>query len=135
MTKHVLDYDFDYDFDLVGISCHLRDYRLCWTLNQQLELNMERAADAANNGHAEFPVFRSYCEDTRTTVQLFVNRSDEGYLIPEQRQADYLLMVQDNVRWEMDDLLDILRSNPHVLMAFEIDAASLKSRELLLINE
>ncbi len=96
---------------------------------------MERAADAANNGHAEFPVFRSYCEDTRTTVQLFVNRSDEGYLIPEQRQADYLLMVQDNVRWEMDDLLDILRSNPHVLMAFEIDAASLKSRELLLINE
>lgn len=42
MSKFQLQIDYDFDFRLIGISCHARDYRLCWALNNHLEIQLEK---------------------------------------------------------------------------------------------
>ena len=45
--KHFLENDFEYTFQLIGISCHEKDYRLCWAINQKLALNLKKTEFAA----------------------------------------------------------------------------------------
>ena len=41
--KHSLDDEVEYDLVLIGISCHEKDYRLCWGINSVVDFNLERA--------------------------------------------------------------------------------------------
>ena len=47
MAKHKLVWEDDYDFDLIGICSSNSDYRLCWGVNNALDLKLERAEDYA----------------------------------------------------------------------------------------
>ena len=38
--KYLLEEEYDYEFRLIGISCHAKDYRLCWSLNRFLGLGL-----------------------------------------------------------------------------------------------
>ncbi len=135
MTRHLLEVTFDYEFDLIGISCHLRDYRLCWELNRLLELNLSRDEIGAETESGVFALYSDECPETRTIINLLVNRGENGLLIPELRQADYLLMLRENARWEDDELVDIIKGHPQILTAFSIDPNGLKSKENLLLND
>lgn len=135
MTKHVLDVEFDYDFDLIGISCHLRDYRLCWLLNKSLGIELVRDADGAETPKGRFALFSGECLETRTIIHLLVNRGQGGWMIPEQRQADYMLLLRDNAKWNTDELVRDLKNKSQILTAFAIDPNGLKSKENLLLND
>jgi hypothetical protein len=135
LTKHTLDIEYDFDFDVIAISCHLRDYRLCWELNQKLDIQLERAEAEQQLGDQFFSLFKTYCDETRTTIQLISNYSESGRLIPELKQADYLLILHDNARWEIEELIDHIKAVPAVLTAFSVDPEGLKSKENLLLND
>lgn len=135
MTRHVLEVAYDYEFDLIGISCHLRDYRLCWELNHLLELNLSRSDEGAETESGIFALYSDECIETRTIINLLVNRGEKGWLIPEQRQADYLLMLRENARWADDELVNLIKRHPQILTAFSIDPNGLKSKENLLLND
>lgn len=135
MTKHVLEVDFDYDFDLVGISCHLRDYRLCWLLNKSLGIELVRDTEGAETPQGLFALFSGKCPETRTIIHLLVNRGPDGWMIPEQRQADFLLMLRENAKWNTEDLVRDLKNHNQILTAFAIDPNGLKSKENLLLND
>ena len=47
MAKLVLDWKDEQEdsFTLIGISCHQKDYRLCWELNKILELELQKEED------------------------------------------------------------------------------------------
>ena len=48
MAKKVvqfLDFESEYDFLLMGIFCAYRDYKLCFELNNALELSFEKLDD------------------------------------------------------------------------------------------
>lgn len=135
MTKHLLEVDFDYDFDLIGISCHLRDYRMCWQINKLLDIALDRDPEGAETPAGSFVMFNYECPESFTVVHLLSNRGDAGWLVPEQRQADYLLLLRDNNRWEVDDLVAELREKPAILTAYTIDPEGLKSRENLLLQD
>ena len=38
--KYYLEDAYEYDFLLIGISCHEKDYRISWALNQNLSLQL-----------------------------------------------------------------------------------------------
>lgn len=40
--KHFLENDFEFEFQLIGISCHEKDYRICWALNQALGVELTK---------------------------------------------------------------------------------------------
>ena len=34
-----LSFEYDYDFQLIGLYCHVKDYRLAWALNKRFEFD------------------------------------------------------------------------------------------------
>jgi hypothetical protein len=138
MSKKILKLaDEDkFDFLMIGIVCMHRDYRLCMELNKKLHINLSRQDDYTvfNNRRMEDHAFSFYEfvseEDDRYNV--ISNKSQRGYLIPEQYQLDYLFLLRMfPMRIEEQDLIDSMKKIPIVLGAYKLDTVKLKSRENL----
>ena len=79
MTRHRLNVEYEYEFFLAGISCHERPYRLCWAINNALEIEMSAIALHAialkkNNAVAEFSVFNFENRENETSFSRIKNR-------------------------------------------------------------
>lgn len=91
--------EFFRDSRLVGIVAPIKDYQLCWQLNQLLSI------DFRNNNDIEiqlkrkkrdyyFAVFQ-YNEPHNTLVHyLYNNQFDGEYLLPEFRHLDFLYLLK-----------------------------------------
>ena len=94
--------DFFRDTRLIGIVAPIKDYQLCWQLNQLLVI------DFRNNNDIEiqlkrkkrdyyFAVFQ-YCETSNSLVHyLYNNQFDGEYLLPEFRHLDFLYLLKGDV--------------------------------------
>lgn len=138
MAKFLLDEELEFDFKLLGISSHVKDYRICWAVNKALKLDLikreEEIIIRLNKG--EEPVsFSIYCYidfDSEVEFELISNRNEKGFLVPELKEADYFLKVSEFYSRSIDDLIDDLRKENLINMAFEIDVNSLRSKQNLL---
>jgi hypothetical protein len=127
-------------FTLVGISCHLADYRLLFAFNQELEFNFTKEKDfvPAATGTGEPSLFSFYIyrdEDQRNTYYLLANRGKESTLLPAFRQVDYLLIIEGPLqKARKEALLSKIRTVPKVLMASELKFSGVKNHESLLTD-
>jgi hypothetical protein len=136
MSKFLLTLDEDYEFTLVGISCHSKDYRLCWKINQTLNIDLVRTEDleiykkSIVNSHS----FYKYIDDDNyLEYYLISNRGDNGFLIPEQKKVDFFLMVKGNFSENhTNDIICKINTLSLVLTSFSINLNSLKSKQNLL---
>jgi hypothetical protein len=137
--KHSLDNEVEYDFVLIGISCHEKDYRLCWGINSVVDFNLERSDKELHtlptkkkseiSYHSLFSYFES---ENESECHLIVNRSSTGFLIPEKPQADYLFLIKDEGAIDIIELNLRIKSIPFVLTTFIIDVDTLKSKDNLI---
>ena len=140
MTKTKLILDYDYNFLLIGISCHAKDYKLAWALNYQLHVDMERKNDFSIQlkKKAEpsiFPYFSFENEEQQLRYVLLGNRGESSYLIPEQKQTDFFLVIDGY--YEMvnsDELIQQLKTINIILTAYRIDPDKLKSKQNLIFD-
>ena len=136
--KYTLLEEYDYDFTLIGISCHAKDYRICWSINQRFGYDFEKQEhdlEMLNDNKAETSVhslYAYYDDDNHNEFFLISNRNSNGYLIPEQRHADYMLMVKVAVSVDAKLLSNELKEIDTVLTAFQINVMDLKSRKNLI---
>lgn len=136
--KYLLEDDFEYDFKLVGISCHERDYRVCWGVNHSLALPLSKEEKEIevfhkkNNRHSRHTLFSTYSFDSEEEVHLIANRSKSGYLIPEQTHADYLLLIKGDGILNIEEVVPRLKKIGFILTAFNIEVSQLKSKENLI---
>jgi hypothetical protein len=127
-------------YTLVGISCHLMDYRFLHFLNSELGVNFRKEDDLKIHiPNIDQPVafsFYSYTdEDQRNFYYLVSNFSQDFILVPEFRHIDYMLMIEgDFKKKKKDSLLSIIRSIPKVQAALEIKIANIKNAELFLTD-
>ncbi len=125
-------------FTLIGISCHVKDYRISYLLNNHLGfdlLKMEDLKITLNNKKdpEEFSLYYYSDEDYFNTYYLVANRNQEFVLAPEIKQVDFLLIVEGEFRRSQKDrLIRSVRNIPNVLMAYEIKFAEIKNYETLL---
>jgi hypothetical protein len=125
-----------FDFTLIGIICHHRDYRLCRELNNKLEINLSKKEEYVvfNNKRMEdqFFSFYEFINEEEDQYNLIANKSQKGFLIPEQNQIDFLFLLR-YMRGPVDDLELIiqLKEIPIVLGAYKLETSKLKSRENL----
>ena len=125
----------DYDFFLFGISCGEKPYRLCWALNNQFKATFSKDKDMEvqeknHNAQAKFPVFVYHNEEMFTDYRIILNKSENKFLVPEFKQADYLLMVQGTLpSVEKNFILKKVKEVTFVQTAFEIDPKKIKSKE------
>jgi hypothetical protein len=132
MSKFVLNIEEEYDFSLLGISCHAKDYRLCWELNKTLHLELVRVEDYLLD-KATFSFYEFQDEENYLSHYFIANRGSEGYLIPEQKKVDYWLISKGNISDSLiDDFICKINSVSLVLTSFNIDPNQLKSKQNLL---
>jgi hypothetical protein len=137
MKKHKLFWEEDYDFDLIGICSSYTDYRLCWTINNALSIQLQKGEDYAlknkKDGEFFFSFYEYIDEETRTAFFLVKNQSyNYKKLIPEQDKIDYFLIIKDNYNNDIQQLVSNIKTIESVMTAFVFDVQELKSKANLI---
>lgn len=135
MGKLKLEFEYEIDFFLVGISCHLPDYRLAYLLNKTLKIDLIRQKDldlkinkATNKGYFSFYQYDN--EELFTTVNLISNRCELGYFASELKQLDYFLQLwlPNSEEEELQEVLKKIKKTPQIITCIDIDAENLKAK-------
>lgn len=111
-------------YSILGISCHLQDYRLSFLLNRKLRFGLRRTEDIY--GVFSLYIFRD--EECRVNYYLISNRGDEKALFPEHRQTDFIMLLEGPVKKaQLNKMLSAIKAIPNVLTAFEFNGDNLKN--------
>lgn len=140
MKKAKLHVEPTFDFELLGIVSPIRDYRMAWLVNKELDLNLVKADDLELEflSAEKLEISQYFLSLPHGFIQLLKNKalnSSEqlAYLIPELKNLDYFLLVQDETdQLELSNFMEKLSQNPLVQSIVRIDISKLKSKENLL---
>lgn len=137
--KYHLEEEYEYDFELFGISTHEKDYRLCWAINNSLNISLERTSEDVElifphqeKKNGRFPVFKFEQNEGLDVYYLVGNKWENSQLIEEQKHVDFFLMIQSNHETQNKIILTKLKEIPFVLSAYAINVKELKSKENLI---
>ncbi|HPF90402.1 MAG TPA: IPExxxVDY family protein [Flavobacteriales bacterium] len=137
MAKLKLSLEPDPDVIIIGISSHVNDYRLCWSINRSVGLELTRRrtdiADDANGIRALYSAYDHVDERSLARYTLVNNHSGDGILLREHRQADYFLVVDNELAQQHPDLLERVRHAEFVLTAYPLSYDQLKAGHKLLL--
>lgn len=140
MIRTVLRFEYDYDFYLLGLVSPLKDYRLCWALNKDCNMNFVKRPDLEIHSNQRkklfyFSIFEYADEARQARYNIISNKRNGECLIPEMKEADYFFMMRGTDSGaESAELVDLIRSNPHIQTVFEVDPQKLKSRQNLILE-
>ncbi len=126
MSKVFFQIEPEIDFELICISSHHRDYRLCWEINRNLKLDLKRIDEyflgtkekpgelftqfmySDVTDHSDFYLISNRCiaESGEMRPEDLFPTEDSVKLIPEMKQADYLLLIYGQLNEEDMKLLE-----------------------------
>ncbi|MEP0714079.1 IPExxxVDY family protein [Algoriphagus sp.] len=140
MKKAKLLLEHTYDFELLGLVSPVRDYKMAWHINRDLDMNLVKCDDLI----LEFMtpptliISQYFLSLPHGFVQLLKNKAlnstnQVSYLIPELKTMDYFLLVQDETfQISINTFANQLAKNPDVQNVMKLDVTKLKSKENLL---
>ena len=139
MAKFSLDIEDsnEPDFLLFGISSHAKIYRLCWSLNQTMNLKLINSnspielIEGRKKIKNSFELYTYYDEEMRISYNIIPNKAEQGFLLPEFKHVDYLFLLKENIDVDTNEIITQIRSSDQVLTAFTIQTQELKSLENL----
>jgi hypothetical protein len=138
--KHILTVDQVYDFEMIGICSHHNDYRLAWSLNEQLGIHLSKSEEdylvsgkkgSSPSGHSMY-LFKD--QENLIEYYMIKNKSLGKFLIPEKPTIDYFLFIYENHLLDPDDLVDSLKDVPSVLGAYVFNPEEIDSTENIVFN-
>ncbi|GGH17419.1 IPExxxVDY family protein [Mucilaginibacter phyllosphaerae] len=138
LNKKILKFEIDLDFILIAVTTSLKDYRICYHINKCLNFNFTRVDDlkldtSVKGSPLLFSLYHYSWESTETDFYFIGNKGNDGYLVPEMREADYFIMIKNYIDDEdLDSLIYSLNKIPEIVAAVKIDPKKIKSRENLL---
>lgn len=136
--SHTLSFKDDFPFHLIGISSHENDYRLSWGINNQLGTSFTRADNLIIHNprigqDQEFSLSHYLDEETYIQYNLISNRCDDGFLLEEMTNIDFLLQLSGEMSGDdLTGLVNELKQIDMITTAFVIDVDGLKSKKRLL---
>ncbi|MFC5625007.1 IPExxxVDY family protein [Algoriphagus winogradskyi] len=140
MKKAKLLIEHTYDFELLGLVSPVKDYKMAWLINRDLDLNLIKSDDLL----LEFMTLPSlkisqyFLSLPHGFVQLLRNKAlnstnQVSYLIPELKSMDYFLLVQDETfQISINTFANQLAKNRYIQNVMKLDVSKLKSKENLL---
>lgn len=136
-TKLLIDYEFD--FTLLAVVSNVREYKLAWSINQQLHIRLVKENDLHFKFlHQQNLIVSNYKFATEhTTFRLLKNKSvqdgSNAFLIPELRGFDYLIMIQGvGDFFEGINIEQALKEIPVIQYISKVNINQLKSKENLI---
>jgi len=136
-----LEITYEFNFDLIGIVCAERGFKLAWLLNQLLDLNLVRKEDVELEylDGSMLKIAHFLYETEHDSFRLLRNKahwfahSQKPFLLPELKEYDYLLVINNATK-----LLDIqvirqkIAQLPIVQYCLSFDLDSVKGKENLI---
>ena len=152
VAVHKISVDFYEDsFDLIALHSSLEDYALGYTLNNNLNSNFKRRhKDLEIYGQLTIPVFEWKDDSNDRYWTLFTNKGiKEGEqigsdlfkdelsyttyrMVPEYREVDYFLKIEQDNHGNMEELVKKLLSIPKIITAYVVETDGLKSKNNLI---
>src|SRR4051812_44093990 len=86
------------DYKLVGIASSLKEYKLCFHLNNLLNCDFRKLKDLVfeptdRTRKVQFSVFKAGEEEDKNLFFVFTNKNMQDVLLPEISNFDYVLQV------------------------------------------
>jgi len=137
---HTLNVGFKPEFCIIGISSHENDYRLSWAINNHLGFKFSRTGNLElyNDKIQEKQIFSVYShieEEYEMKYYLVANTGQNGFLLSEYRNVDFLFLIQGEItEYELNKLLTQLKKIEIINLAFQISNLSSKSMEKLIFT-
>ena len=134
-TRFTLECTEDIGFTVLAINSHIKGYKLCWNINNSLQLNFEKQDDHNIKEGLWFARYTYIC-DNGVEYNLLANRSKKGYLIPSQKSVNYFLVIKSDY-WQQDkaEFVSKLRGIDDVLLVFELDTTLIKYIDRFIFND
>lgn len=139
MVKKIkLDYNPEYDFIVIAIVSFEKDYKLVWDINKSFAFDFARTNDykAYNKKRQveqEFSTFVFHNEKEYLDYQIITNKSDQGFLLEELKNIDFLILIKGDFNDNHDKIFQAkLQGLESVQSAFIIDVSKLKAKERLM---
>ena len=123
---------------LLGISSHENDYRLSWGINENLGFKLVKTENHISfnqrlNLNQEFSTYSYRANENSNTYRLIANRCDNGFLLEELKNIDFLVLIEpSDPLFNAKELITNLRTVPFVFAVFNIEINTLKSRKRLI---
>lgn len=139
VKKHKLALAIDEDICLLGVVSDEPDYKLCWRLNQSLNMNFEKQEDLELfhrklDVDQEFSLFYYHDEDSLVTYRLVKNRAEKGYFLDEFKHIDYLIHIQGEIEASrISSFITAVNALEPVRMCVPSDLSRIKNKERLLL--
>lgn len=141
MKKNKLDGGYSIDFELFGMVCNKKEYKLAWYINEAMNIQLVKQEDIKIEyaDHTSILISNYLHATDFLTIELLANKlvgsasSKNQLLIPELKQFDYLLKLKDQTdEWNSENVGAIIKDIPIIEYAMRLNFDQLKSKENLL---
>lgn len=138
MSRKILSFDLDLDFILISVTSGLKDYKLCYYINKQLNTDFKKVGDycldlTAANELRPFSQYFFKIESSETEFYIIANHGTAGPLITEMAHVDYFMLIKNHFdKQDLEDMLSRLRQIENIVSVVEIDPKMIKSNENLM---
>lgn len=141
MAEKKLKNELNTDYQLVGIASSLKEYKLCYLLNNLLDCSFKKLSDLTfeptdRSRQAQFSVFKAGDEKDMNQFWVFANKRLSDVLLPEIANFDFIIKIEG--RYEEVDLRKLVESIKllaDIVMVAEIPLMKIKSKERLEYRE
>ena len=140
MAEKKITNDVDTDYRLIGIASALKEYKVCYHLNQLLGCDFRKLQALVfepkdRSRKTEFSVFKAE-DGEKNTFIVFSNKNMGEYLLPEISNFDYVVQIRGKFTDEyVLTLMDGIKKFPEVVMCSEVPLKKIKSKERLSYEE
>ena len=116
-----------------------KNYKVCWLLNRALGINLAKTTDHVifdKKGHAShFSLFEYHNKADLLQYYVFKNKSEDKLLLPEFKQADFILLIQGEL-WQLDEnvIKEKLKEINQVQWFTSVNLAQTKSSQNFIID-
>jgi hypothetical protein len=140
-TLH-LDIEYDFGFALYGLVSSCRDYKMAWSLNRLLGLNLTRQPDLCYDMPDRQKLLIAHFEysDDHSIVRLFRNKAlgtslvKKPFMLPDIKEYDYVLQITGVLQEYLNppELIGKLQRLNLIQYTKQFDPLTLKYKENLL---
>ena len=127
-----LQLNLDFDFSLYAVVCNLRDFKLCFELNESMQMHMKRSPDlevADKDMNRSLHVHYAWCSRDGQEFDIIANKGSAGYFVPEKKNIHYFLVIRNASSAWAKSYFQRLRSLAWLEGIYEINPAELRSAE------
>ncbi len=141
MKKRKLDAEIDFNFSLWGIISALKEYKLAWSLNNILDIQLDKNDDIEIEflNSQNLIISNYFFETAYSNIRLLKNKSVDqfaespAFLLPELKRFDFLLIINGFEDTFTDQKLkENISAIPGIQYLQSFPVGSFKSKENLI---